>query len=166
MNTAGEDEADSPCVEYNAVVCHPEFYEDAMQAVWATIRRRLYDEVVFSVAVPDSAKQFVKASGEPWPPRRGLTITPASYVDLDALRNSGRKYVDVLSPKARYQVRQSSKACNPFGDLWLKEAETQEEAGEILDELADLHGKAWSAKDNPGAFASARFRQFHNTLIV
>ena len=165
VNTAGEDEVDSPCVEYNTVVCHPEFYEDAMQAVWATIRRRRYDEVVFPVAVPDSAKQFVKAAGESWPPRQGLTITPTSYVDLDSLRNSGKKYLDALSQKARYQVRQSCKACNPLGDLWLKEAKTQQEAMEILDELADLHGKAWSAKDNPGAFASIRFQQFHRTLI-
>jgi CelD/BcsL family acetyltransferase involved in cellulose biosynthesis len=165
VNTAGEDEADSPCVEYSSIVCDPEFQEEAMRAVWETIRKKACDEVVFPAAVPEAARQFVLAAGEPWPPEAGLTAAPAWYVDLEALRSSGKTYLEAISQKARYQVRQSMKTCASFGELRLTEARTREEAGAILEELADLHGKAWRAKDRQGAFASVRFRQFHQTLI-
>jgi hypothetical protein len=165
VSTAGEDESDSPCVEYNTVVSQPEFFEKAMEAVWETIQKKPYDEIVFPAAVPDSAKAFATAGAVSWPPPQGMTVIPTRYVDLDSLRSSQKKYLDALSQKARYQVRQSLKACTSYGDLSLRQAETQQQALEIFSELAELHGKAWSARSHQGAFTSARFLQFHRTLI-
>ena len=33
LDTAGEEDCDSPCVEYNGMVCDPEFYQEAIGAL-------------------------------------------------------------------------------------------------------------------------------------
>jgi CelD/BcsL family acetyltransferase involved in cellulose biosynthesis len=52
-----------------------------------------------------------------------------------------------------------------MGPLRFERAGTLEEAHAWLDALAELHGRSWRRRGQPGAFAAAFSRRFHHALI-
>jgi CelD/BcsL family acetyltransferase involved in cellulose biosynthesis len=88
------------------------------------------------------------------------------YVDLAALRESGKAYETALSSKTRYNIRQSIKLYEQTGPLRVRFASDESEAQTLLTKLAEFHQSRWEARSMPGAFASAKFMAFHRTLIA
>jgi CelD/BcsL family acetyltransferase involved in cellulose biosynthesis len=167
LNTSGEDELDSACVEFNALVC-----EDGRQlAVARALRDALeqlrrtdpWDELVVEGVVTGASLDALRDALSPWP--CAATARPSHYVDLDALRASGKDYLGTLPSRLRTQLRQSARAYGEHGELLLDVAASTDEALRMLDELADLHQKAWNDRGMPGAFASPAFVRFHQGLI-
>ena len=167
LNTSGEDELDSACVEFNALVCE----DGAQLAVARALRGALeqlrrtdpWDELVVEGLVTGSSLDALRAAFSPWP--CAASAKPSHYVDLDALRTSGKDYQSTLPSRLRTQLRQSARAYGDHGELHLDVASTTDEALRMLDELADLHQKAWNDRGLPGAFASPAFVRFHQALI-
>lgn len=90
---------------------------------------------------------------------------PAPFVDLGALRQGGRGYLDCLSANTRYQLRRSCRRYAASGPLTMRSAGSAAEALEFLERLAGLHQQYWTGRGQPGAFAGSQFRQFHGSLI-
>lgn len=91
---------------------------------------------------------------------------PCHYVDLALLRAGTQDYMSVLSANSRYQVRTALRAYEHSGAVTLTAAQTPAEARAFLDAMAELHQAYWTAKGQPGAFASPHFVAFHRDLVA
>jgi len=90
---------------------------------------------------------------------------PCRYVDLDALRASGKPHRDSLGRSTRYNVRRSQREYALMGDLEIDVARTADEAADFLARLQVLHQRYWSARGQPGSFANSFFSTFHERLV-
>ena len=97
---------------------------------------------------------------------RLLRQQPAPFVDLTVLAEGNDGYLASLSPNTRYQLRRSDRSYAAAGKLGLHRAATLAEALAFLDALAALHQATWTARGQPGAFASPAFVRFHRTLLT
>lgn len=91
---------------------------------------------------------------------------PSWRVDLAAIRASGRDYLDTLSANTRQQIRRSMRlydAAGGFTATWAPDVST---GLSFLDGLKDLHQRQWTARGEPGGFASYFFEQFQRRLIA
>jgi CelD/BcsL family acetyltransferase involved in cellulose biosynthesis len=95
-----------------------------------------------------------------------LNTIPSNYVDLGAIRKSKAPFEMSLSYNTRYKIRESIKLYQQGGELSLRRAESETEAGAMLQELTRLHQDRWTKKGRTGAFASPRFRSFHERVIA
>jgi CelD/BcsL family acetyltransferase involved in cellulose biosynthesis len=71
-----------------------------------------------------------------------------------------------MSPRSRENIRRKTRAYERMGEVHLHRAESAEEATAMLDELIRLHQERWTKKERRGAFASPRFRQFHQSVLA
>lgn len=97
---------------------------------------------------------------------RRLQTRLAPLVDLAALRQAGRPFLESLSANTRYQLRRSARSYAACGPVTLRRAASVAEAWEMLDRLAVLHQAIWTQRGQPGAFARPVFRRFHRNLLA
>jgi CelD/BcsL family acetyltransferase involved in cellulose biosynthesis len=163
LNTAGEDPADSPCVEYNDLPCRPGFEAQVASALWAHLRNMRWDELVLAGFQEGPGCSALRtAFGEmSWVANE----RPSLYVDLDRLREREQTYELVLSKNTRYQIRRSSELYRERGAIAVESAADTDGALRMLDELAELHQESWQKRGQPGVFSSTKFRAFHRALI-
>jgi CelD/BcsL family acetyltransferase involved in cellulose biosynthesis len=90
---------------------------------------------------------------------------PSWRVDLDAVRATGRNYIDSISANTRQQIRRSMRLYEKQGKLVVTRARDVPEALEFLDGLKDLHQPYWTSRGQPGAFAFPFFERFQRRLI-
>ena len=78
---------------------------------------------------------------------------PSYRIDLDAVRASGKPYLDHLSANTRQQIRRSMRLYEKSGPLALRRAADLPEAITFLAGLKALHQPYWQSRGEPGAFA-------------
>jgi CelD/BcsL family acetyltransferase involved in cellulose biosynthesis len=163
LNTAGEGDADSACIEFNGLMCRPG-YEPAMaRALRAHIDRQPWDELVAPGLLDGASLRALRAAFAD--AHVVARTTPSYYVSLDRIRQSGKDFVDLLSPRERTRYRQVVRTYSAIGDLVLDEATTKEQALVFLRELARLHQQTWVSRGSAGSFASEAFSEYHRRLI-
>ncbi|HEY2134133.1 MAG TPA: GNAT family N-acetyltransferase, partial [Acetobacteraceae bacterium] len=91
---------------------------------------------------------------------------PSWYVDLDAVRASGRGYLDRLIANTRQQIRRARRLYEQRGALSITRARDVGEALDMLDGLAALHQPYWIGRGHPGAFSYPFFVRFNRRLIM
>jgi len=156
LNTAGEDHADSACLEYNELVCLP----GAELAIAQALRRHLgrWDELhVPWIAKGRSRSALEQVFGESPTVRASVS----HHLDLAGMTS----YVDQLGGKDRHKHRQNVRRYTALGPVVLDEAMTVEEAHAFLAALAVLHQKTWIARGETGSFGSELFLAYHRKLI-
>jgi hypothetical protein len=159
LGTAGEDESESPCVEYNGFVYDPAYCGEAIKVLWKTVRQSPWDEFVLDGVRPELAQAIIKE-------RAARARRVSAYgIDLTALRSRGG-YLEGLSYNSRQQLRKSFRFYERRGALAVEVARNREEAIAMLAELADLHQTTWQKRGQPGVFSSERFNAFHRQLIT
>jgi CelD/BcsL family acetyltransferase involved in cellulose biosynthesis len=167
LNTSGEDDADSPCTEFQTLLCEPGHEAGVAEALRDYLEelrvREPWDELAFTAVVDSPALAALAESFAPFheidQPR------PSYYVELDAVRASGKDYLTSLASRMRTQFRHSEKRYAELGALTLDVAQTAEQAQLMLSELAVLHQASWEERGAPGSFASPVFFHFHRRLI-
>jgi len=92
-----------------------------------------------------------------------LWEAPAYGVDLRALREAGKEYLQSLSRNTRYQLNKATRRALQLGAVSYSTAETAQQALQWFRELGDLHQQRWG--DDSG-FVNARFTDFHTELIL
>jgi hypothetical protein len=162
LNCAGENEADSTCIEYNCVLSHPDCADKVAEALGTFLRNRRWDELLLEGVVEQSAFWTVaSALGA-----SEVSVRPSHYVDFPRIRGDGSGLDSALSPNTRGQIRRSQRLYeHENGPCSFRVAQTGPEAAEIFTRLADLHQVAWNDRGRPGVFASAHFIGFHRRLI-
>lgn len=151
LNCAGENEADSACIEYNRLLCLPGEEGTVTNALWHHLGQQAWDELRLA------GMESPLAAADAETRRR-----PCWYVDLAALRRSGETYETYLSSNSRQQVRRALRYYEPASLTIASDLPT---ARQYFDELAALHQKSWPDRGKPGVFASPLFVDFHRRLI-
>jgi CelD/BcsL family acetyltransferase involved in cellulose biosynthesis len=163
LNTAGENEADSACIEFNALLCLEGSEEAVAGALADHLRNEHWDEFELPGMSPGATRDALEHALAGFTVRRHTV--PSHFVKLRALRDSGSDYASSLQRKVRSQVRSYLRRYEELGTIRLVAARDTAEALLALERLAELHQERWSALDLPGAFASSRFVAFHRALI-
>jgi Acetyltransferase (GNAT) domain len=163
LNTAGEDEADSACIEFNGLLCRSGYEPAVARALREHIDREPWDELA-APGLLDGASlhalrtAFIGAHAV-------VQTTRSYYVSLADVRHSGKDVVDMLAARERTRYRQNVRKYAALGELVLDEATTTVEALEFLAELARLHQKTWTSRGAAGSFASQAFSDYHRALV-
>jgi hypothetical protein len=158
FGTAGESDADSVCVEYNALACEPAYRNAFFKDVIAALQTAEdWDELrCDGFAVGDLPQ---RPDSEPvWTERQRF----ARWIDLDRVRASGRELISFFGDSTRKHIRQNLRDC---GQLQVQMADRVEDAHRIFDELIALHQQRWSSQGQPGCYRSRVFTAFHRELI-
>lgn len=160
LNTAGEDEGESPVVEFNNLLClEGEEAAFCSSLAWY-VEREPWDEL--------SADGFCRgtplvALREAFSGADEVCTTRSDYsVDLPRVRDSGKDYESMLSAKTRARLRQNYR---DYGEIALHVSPSKNDAIDALGQLAELHTKTWEQRGAPGAFSSPAWRAFQDTLI-
>lgn len=95
--------------------------------------------------------------------RHVLWEAPSFGVDLKALRESGRGYLQTLSRNTRYQLNKAYRLVEKSGGLCYSRAQDQQQAISWFKEVGDLHLQRWGTKSG---FNNERFIAFHHALIT
>jgi CelD/BcsL family acetyltransferase involved in cellulose biosynthesis len=164
LNPSGEDDDDSPCIEYNALLAKP-----GCEISMARALRSYLD----AHASCDELHAPGMLEGDSLCALRAVfhemqvhdDVKPSYFVDLEALRTSGKDFVDTLPSRERTRYRQNVRKYSEIGELDLEVAHSTEEAESYLDALAVLHQKTWTSRGMPGSFASSPFYAYHRRLI-
>jgi len=160
LNTAGEDEQDSVCAEFTALLCRQGSERQVTAQLAEYLRHCNWDEIVIDSISSDSCLMFLNKdlSGT----SVELSTALSRFIDLNLLRRSGAAYEATLGPRTRRNYRRSVRL---YGGLCLEA--TRDVAGTLrmLDELIDLHQRTWRERGEVGSFASESFTDFHRQLI-
>jgi hypothetical protein len=163
INAAGEDEADGTCIEYNGILALPEYEAAVAMGLGKLVDDSKWDELRCDGFQPGLALDALDDTLVGM--RRIDSVRPSRYVDLCAVRDSGKDYLATLGATTRSHIRQYFKKYMTAGELRVRAAEDSGEALTMLSELESLHQKNWSSRGKPGSFSSEKFRLFHKELI-
>jgi hypothetical protein len=163
LNTAGENDSDSACLEFNGLLCWPGYEPAVARALRAHIDRQPWDELAAPGLLDGESLRGLRAA---FADTHAVARTTLSYyVALDEVRQSGKDFVELLAARERTRYRQNIRTYSAIGDLVLEEATTTAEALDYLTQLARLHQKTWRARGAEGSFASQVFCDYHRALI-
>jgi CelD/BcsL family acetyltransferase involved in cellulose biosynthesis len=163
LNTAGEDEEDEACIEFNNLVCLAGYELPVARAFKAHLDEEAWDELVLTAVTPGPVLEAMQEvfGAESYK----AEMSAAAHVDLASLRTEGTPYERALGSRTRKNLRQNLRRYAAYGDVRLEQAQSAAEASAMLDQLADLHQTSWIARGKSGVFSSTRFFAFHRLLI-
>jgi hypothetical protein len=162
LNCAGEDDAECTFIEFNSFVALPEYLDAATGALLNLLRSRRWDELMLQGAIEHPAIETLMRST----PDHYVHEIPARFIDLARLRANQSDFKSALSAQTRYHLRRTEKVYAELGgSCSIRTAETPDEAMEMFHEMAALHQARWTGLGERGAFASQRFKEFHERLI-
>ena len=162
LNCAGENEAESTCLEFNSLLSLPEYERQVAEALATFLRGRKWDELLLPGAVEQDALRILADSLG----TTEVTEAPSYYIEFSGLRNPPTDFLGSLSSKTRYHIRRTQRAYEEIGGAcMLHVAQSEEEALGMLRQLAELHQTRWASRGQPGAFHSPKFTEFHEAVI-
>jgi len=162
LNCAGENDAESTCLEFNSLLSLPEFEGRVAKALVTFLGGRKWDELLLPGAVEqDAIGLLARSLGT-----NEVTEAPSYYIEFCGLRQPPSDFLGSVSSKTRYHIRRTQRAYEEIGGACtLHVARDAEEALGMLRQLAELHQARWKGRGQPGAFHSPRFTGFHEAVI-
>jgi len=165
LHATGLRERDDVTVEHNALLaqrgCEVQVHAAVASQLWALAPE------VDQLCLPATSGQQAWWRTAARPVQRVREHTETAYrVDLGAVRQAGRDYLDTLGAPTRSAVRRSQRLYEGWGALRLTAATTLQEGLEFLARLKHFHQLAWAARGRPGAFANPLFERFHQRLVA
>lgn len=163
LSCTGRAELDELTVEYNGFLAEDGLRREVAQKCVRYLRGEdKWDELYLSGW---HQIDLVEAMSEEHLGTLRITRRNCHYVDLDALRSTGRSYPECLPKNIQYNLRRSIRDYGKRGELKFDVATTSDEALAFLTGLKALHQRSWQAHGQPGAFANAFFDSFHERLV-
>lgn len=158
VGTAGEPEADSVCVEYNATLAAPQDRLEFDRAIWKwAIHETNCDEFHLDGFDSPSIEQFLTDYSSATVERK-----KAYWFDLSATRDAGEDPIMRLGAHTRGNIRRNLRI---LGDVRGEWADSTARAEQMFHELIKLHQARWNAEGLPGVYSSERFLNFHLDLL-
>lgn len=167
INETGDPEIDGIAIEHNGFLVAEQRSPDALAEIvsWLNVQGDTWDEVVISGMDHDVARQYGELAQEQSCIANYADPKPYYYVDLDALRQDGKTYIESLGKNTRYQLRRSMRKYAPDSSVECSSPENLHDALETFERLRVLHDTYWHAKGLPGAFGTDFRRRLHAGLI-
>lgn len=158
LGTAGELDHESVFVEYNALLCDP----SERHLIWQQLMSLLdleddWDELRLD-GFAEQDLPFLLTEAHDWE----IICKKSHYVNLEAVRSSGRELMTFFGDSTRKAIRQNLRFYTPWQTEW---STSVAHALEIFEDLVQLHQTRWQSEGFPGCYASARFTAFHRELL-
>jgi hypothetical protein len=162
LNCAGENEADSTCLEFNSLLSLPEYEKPVAKALATFLRSRKWDELLLPGVVEQDAIRILASSLG----AIEITETPSYYIDFSGFRDPPVDFLGSLAKHTRRNIRLTQRAYEGTGGACaLRVAQSAEEALDMLRQLAELHQARWESLGQAGVFNSPRFMEFHQAVV-
>jgi CelD/BcsL family acetyltransferase involved in cellulose biosynthesis len=159
IGTAGEPLSESVCVEYNGLLVEPSYRDEFGRQLMALLDTESgWDELCWDGFARDDLTHLSQQRADVRIDQR-----TTRYFDLTGTRQAGRSVLDSLGRSTRSNIRRLLKKYDGLKVEW---AGSLDEADDIFVDLVELHQARWQAEDEPGAFASERFRAFQHELMA
>jgi len=171
LNASGDEDRDVVTIEYNDILADRDV-APAVRRAWLDhllrFRRlpdgRRFDALAWRGALAPDAAAALEGIACPW---RVIAEAHTAFVDLAAVRVSGRPYLDHVSANTRRQIRRSMALYEErYGPLRLDAAGDVAEALAFFHAAGALHQARWEPRGKPGAFAYPFYVRFHERLIA
>lgn len=171
LNASGEESCDVITIEYNNVLADAD-HEPTVRRAWlehlVSLHRlpggHRFGALAWRGALASDAAAVLNDIAWPW---RIIAEAPTAFVDLAAIRTSGRPYLDHVSANTRRQVRRAMALYEErHGPLRLDAAADVAEALAFFHAAGALHQARWQPRGKPGAFAYPFYVRFHERLIT
>jgi CelD/BcsL family acetyltransferase involved in cellulose biosynthesis len=166
---SGEDEADEIASDYIGIVAARGYEGAVARRVADTLASRglgAWDELVCCrmAASRTTVSELAVALGAR---DTDVTVTRSGECAFVTLPRSWDAYLTALPSNHRYVVRRSLREFDQWAGAHyeLETASTLDELARGVDVLHALHAERWNAKRAAGAFASTRFRRFHEIVM-
>ena len=162
----GEAEPDEVCSDFLDILALPEHAQVISQRVWEHLAQEghRWDEARFvNVLESSNLARFLGVEAQ----RRGGEAVIESrrqrfFVDLSV--GDFDKYLATLSKKRRRRLAYDRRRLTRDGDFVEHRPRDRDEIAPFLNEVARLNRLRRSSRRKPSAFASARFRRFHELV--
>ncbi|MGI9420817.1 MAG: GNAT family N-acetyltransferase [Geminicoccaceae bacterium] len=167
LHQTGDEDQDVVTIEYNDFLIDRRF-RDQVRSVClralvdhGEIAGRHVGEVVLG-GVDANLREPIEALGRPVQER---AATGSAFVDLEALRGTGKPFLESLKPTSARRIRRSMTLYEKRGALALRAAGDVDEALDFFEKCGALHQARWTTRGRPGAFAFPFYVAFHRRLI-
>lgn len=167
LHTTGDDERDVITIEYNGFLVDRALGEAAEDSAIAFLMQggRIGGHACDELMLRNVGRDYARAGAGIGLLHTLIWRKPSFRVDLDAVRATGRAYLDGLSANTRQQIRRSMRLYEKSGPLRLTRARDAAEAMAFLEGLKELHQPYWISRGERGAFAYPFFVRFQHRLI-
>jgi CelD/BcsL family acetyltransferase involved in cellulose biosynthesis len=166
---SGEAEADEIVSEYLGVVAERGRETDVVTQLTSALAQRTlgnWDEILFPNMRGESrtAGTLIEGLARAGLPAQATVTADCPYISLPG---SWDDYLAALPSSNRQFVKRSAARFEDWagGEGELHQARTVAELEQGSAVLRALHGERWSAAGRPGAFASQKFRAFHDQVM-
>ena len=159
LNQTGNPHEDQIWVEFNDVICHPDYTDEARDAcLQALLSSDLpFDEIVFSMAVDETIKKI----HENYPKALVTEYIPGYRTNFEGISDKST-FLDSLSSNTRYQVRRAIRLYEKqFGHVSINQASSIDEALNFFQQAGQFHLSRW----HDSGFKNPDFVKFHEQLI-
>lgn len=149
--------------EHNDLLLLPGHRADAIAEISELLKRERVQRLRLRGFSPSLVREF---SGTVFcSPTTGFE-SEDRYADLDALRESGKPYLQTISSNARRQIRRSFREyAQRHGEVVLERAQGETQRNAMMQELRELHGRRWSSRGVNSVFLSDAAVRFHQQLL-
>lgn len=163
LGTAGENDRESVCVEYNRLLVEEDYRPTFEDIVLKHIQQELdYDELSFDGFDASYLNHVFETLDT-----STLRIEESRYFDLKAARESNGDVISNLGKSTRANIRRRLREIQKeHGEINVNWASDLSDADDIFAELVELHQARWESVGQLGAFASDRFRDFQHELAA
>lgn len=164
LQQTGDQALDEITVEYGGLLVRRGCETLAYTALLGRLAQA--DLVHNDLHIPASSHgRFVQAALPPRWQMRGRRKRNCYVVDLAAIREFDKGYLQHLSASSRSGLRRTRRAFEQLGDIRLSFADDADQALGWLEQMRELHQRRWHNAGQHGAFDSAYFHAFHRSLI-
>lgn len=169
LHRTGNPETDIITIEYNGLLMDRLYRDRIMRSIMPFLKNANFpqpkfdrwDEIHIAMATADMAQRARDAGFL----CLEMAHKPSWFVDLNAIRRSGKSYLDTLSSNTRYQIRRALRLYQERGPLVARVADSTAEAMNFLQDFKTLHQATWTSRGQPGGFSNPYFEAFHRAIL-
>lgn len=167
LNATGYHSLDMIAIEYNGFLIADGLEEMVTRAAldWLLCGGVLNQTIQLNGIGADLANIAIALASEHERQANQLNVSPAPYVNLAAIRESGADYLSHLSRNSRQSLRRALRYYEQMGPVEYHIASTRNEALAIFVEMQKAHQHYWRLRGQRGAFSQPFFKKFHTELI-
>lgn len=169
LHRTGDPATDIITIEYNDVLTDRLYRDRIMRSVLPFLESTKlptqkfgdWDEIHVAMATEEIAQRARDANLM----TLEMAHKPSWFVDLEAVRRSGKSYIETLSGNTRHQIRRALRLYQEQGPVTARAAGSTEEAMGFFEEFGKLHQATWTSRGQPGGFSNPYFVAFHRALL-
>jgi len=167
LNTTGDKRFDMLAIEYNGFLAASGMEDMVTHAAlnWLLQDGVFNQTIQLSGIDADLTNIAILLASEHERQANQFNVAPAPYVDLAAIRASGKDYLSHLSRNSRQSLRRALRYYEQMGPVEYYIAPTRNEALALFIEMQKVHQKYWRLRGQRGAFSYPFFKKFHTELI-